>query len=395
MNEYEKLAEKLIKASSVSKRLRGDSKIAYAMSCSKALFGKFSFPTIVVAGTKGKGSTCAVIESALRSSGMRTGLFTSPHLETPRERIKINGKCVSPEEYVHSYEVVKSGLESNHIEMPPFFGLHTLMSANIFNDEKVDVAVIECGIGGRFDWTKIYSPLTTVVTHLEYDHTNVLGKTADMIAWHKAGILSDKAEGFTSPQKPLFMGPLMKYAKEQGCDLHVVRPVWKGMMGLKGPTAEENTALGIAAAKSIAKQLHRTIKAEEGAANSEIFGRYQIYQHDGIKWMLDGAHTKESIESCCKWYFGLNRNSSDDVLISSVTKGRNINMLMPLLARTYRKKIFISKSSEQGKKLGFVHAENVNEALKMAKSLNPKGVVVTGSLRLVGDSLKLLKFPIK
>ena len=403
MNEYEKLTNELIKkAINHSFHLHAQDKVDFAFKCYNQIFGNSfdSFPSIVVAGTKGKGSTCAVIESILRHSGLKTGLFTSPHLETPRERIKINGKCISEDQYVDAYKFLTN---QNNIKIDstfPFFGMHTLLSKKVFNDEKIDVAVIECGIGGRFDWTKIYKPFVSVITHLEYDHVNVLGKTPESIAWNKAGILSIDSEGFTVPQTTDFMKPLLYYSVAQRSHLNIINPIWEGKMGLRGPTAQENTALGAAVAKYVCKKFNKQINIEKGVENSQIFGRYQIFTEpkDKTYWMLDGAHTTESINSCAEWYQNLARKIKDDVLITSVTNGRHLNMLKPILKNNFKKKIFVKSDTNQEEHLfksyNLYQVNSLSEAITTAKNSNPNGILVTGSLRLVGDTLKAIHFPI-
>ena len=399
MNQYEKLVNDLILNSTKSTyHLHGQEKVDFALKCFHQIFQNHtdSFPSIVVAGTKGKGSTCAVIESILRSSGLKTGLFTSPHLETPRERIKINGRSVSEEHYIDAYNYISKGINHNL----PFFGLHALMSKKIFNDEKIDIAVIECGIGGRFDWTKIYNPFVSAITHLEYDHTNVLGKTAESIAWNKAGILTRDSEGFTVPQTSKFMQPLLHYSVEQRCHLNIINPVWSEKMGLGGPTAQENTALGAAVSKYVCKKLNREINLQKGVENCQIFGRYQTYAEpkDKTFWMLDGAHTTESLISCSKWYNKLSRKAHGDVLIASLTKGRQMEMLLPIMQHDFLKKIFVQMDDNIDKnKLKsnqFLRVKTVSDAIAAAKNVKPNGILVTGSLRLVGDTLKEINFPI-
>lgn len=142
---------------------------------------------IHVAGTKGKGSTCAFVESILRHHGLKTGLFTSPHLQSPCERIRLNGRPISEEKFVNYFWDVfdllkKSGFDFGEMGNPtlPFFYFMTLMGFKAFFEEKVDVAIIEVGIGGGGDATNIINnPVCTGITALDYDHMNV------MCGWHK------------------------------------------------------------------------------------------------------------------------------------------------------------------------------------------------------------------
>jgi len=149
-------------------------------------------PFIHVAGTKGKGSTCAFSESILRNCGLKTGLFTSPHLVSVRERIKINGIPISQELFSNYFWECWNKLEQTKTtqfpNMPAYFRFLTLMAFKIFIAEKVDVTVMEVGIGGRTDATNVEGSVVCGITSLGYDHQEVLGNTLTEIAYEKSGI---------------------------------------------------------------------------------------------------------------------------------------------------------------------------------------------------------------
>ena len=146
---------------------------------------------IHVAGTKGKGSTCSFAESMLRRSGLKTGLFTSPHMVQVRERIRINGKPVSEGLFVRYLDETWGKLSAVAAEeMPTYFRFLTLMAFHTFLQEKVDVAVVEVGIGGLFDATNVIDkPIVCGITSLGLDHVKLLGNSLVSIAKHKAGIM--------------------------------------------------------------------------------------------------------------------------------------------------------------------------------------------------------------
>jgi dihydrofolate synthase/folylpolyglutamate synthase len=156
-----------------------------------------------VAGTNGKGSTCAMIESALRHAGIRTGLYTSPHLMEPTERIRIGGVQVTEAEFSRAFEIVHAASErliaSGGIEHhPTYFETVTAMAFVLFREAGIETAVIEVGLGGRLDATNVVSPRLTVITPVDFDHESFLGKTITAIASEKAGILK--------PHVPLILG---------------------------------------------------------------------------------------------------------------------------------------------------------------------------------------------
>jgi dihydrofolate synthase / folylpolyglutamate synthase len=140
-----------------------------------------------VAGTNGKGSTCAMIASALRRAGFRTGLYTSPHLIKPTERIQIDGVAVTPEEFARTFEVVNEAAEKLD-EHPSYFETVTAMALITFR-ERCDISVMEVGLGGRLDATNVISPELCVITPVAYDHESFLGNTLESIACEKAGII--------------------------------------------------------------------------------------------------------------------------------------------------------------------------------------------------------------
>lgn len=145
-----------------------------------------SYPTIHVAGTNGKGSTCHTIAAILQAQGLRVGLFTSPHLVDFRERIRVNGEMISEEAVV---DFVGRYLEIGLNLSPSFFELTTIMAFEYFRRESVDIAVIETGLGGRLDTTNIISPLISIITNISFDHKAQLGNTLRSIASEKAGII--------------------------------------------------------------------------------------------------------------------------------------------------------------------------------------------------------------
>ena len=145
---------------------------------------------IHVAGTNGKGSVCAMAESVLRVSGLRTGLFTSPHLIEPRERIRLDGVAVSPEQFAAQVACIRQAVDALPGEAAPtFFELYTALALRLFWQQKVDVAVVEVGMGGRLDSTNVLSPAVSVITSVGLDHAAHLGGTLPQVAREKAGII--------------------------------------------------------------------------------------------------------------------------------------------------------------------------------------------------------------
>jgi dihydrofolate synthase/folylpolyglutamate synthase len=162
-----------------------------------------TYPVVHIAGTKGKGSTAAMIASVLQQAGYRVGLYTSPHLQDYVERIQINRESISHQYFVELLDRVKPFLS----EVPQIstFEITTALGFLAMAEEKVDIAVVEVGLGGRLDATNIVTPLVSVITSLSYDHMNVLGNSIDQIAAEKAGIIK--------PGRPIVLAPQMQAAE--------------------------------------------------------------------------------------------------------------------------------------------------------------------------------------
>ncbi len=179
--------------------------------------GYFQFLNKNIILLTGKGSTCAFTESILRQYGLKTGFFSSPHLVSVTERIRINGQPLSQEKFAQHFWQVYDKLE----DKPAYFKFLTVMAFNVFIEEKVDVAVIEVGIGGAFDSTNVIErPICVGITLLDFDHVKVLGNTIEEIAWHKAGIMKPGTVAFANPNQPeSALITLQERAKEIGCQI--------------------------------------------------------------------------------------------------------------------------------------------------------------------------------
>ena len=176
-----------------------------------------------VAGTNGKGSTCAILERILRESGKTTGLYTSPYLCRYNERVRVNGIPI-PDDRLLSYIALlrktSQDLEQRGV-FPTPFELGTALAYLYFRDEQVDIAVIEVGLGGRLDSTNTLLPAVSVIAAIGLDHTKTLGDTIEKIAWEKAGIIKPGVPAVVMPQSERVMGVFRDVAKERKSPLVV------------------------------------------------------------------------------------------------------------------------------------------------------------------------------
>lgn len=207
-----------------------------------------SYKTIHVGGTNGKGSTSHTLAAILQSAGYRVGLYTSPHLMDFRERIRINGVPIPKERVIRFVAEERAFFEPLH---PSFFELTTALAFKYFEEEAIDIAVVEVGLGGRLDCTNLLSPLLSVITNISLDHTQFLGNTLERIAQEKAGIIKEKTPvvvGEVLPEtKDVFVrtarqkkAPLF-FAEEENL-LHSAEPLKEG--GMRYETAEHDTFFG-------------------------------------------------------------------------------------------------------------------------------------------------------
>lgn len=184
-----------------------------------------AYPSAHIAGTNGKGSTAAFLESILRHAGFRTGLNTSPHLEKINERIRVNGEDISDEEFAaaftHINELVEELLAEGKLRAhPTYFECVTAMAFAFFAAERVEFGIFEVGLGGRLDATNILSPVVSIITRIDFDHENFLGHSIEEITGEKAGILKPGVPVIISAeQRPEAQRVIVQRAKELGCPI--------------------------------------------------------------------------------------------------------------------------------------------------------------------------------
>jgi dihydrofolate synthase/folylpolyglutamate synthase len=260
-----------------------------------------SFRNVHIAGTNGKGSVCHMLAAILQEAGYKTGLYTSPHMKDFRERIRINGQCIPETEVAGFVEVHKPFIEKIK---PSFFEMTVAMAFDYFRREKVDIAVIETGLGGRLDSTNIIEPVVSVITNIGLDHTNFLGNTLDKIAGEKAGIIKYNTPviiGETQEVLPVFI----KKANEMNAPLH------------------------------LADQWYRLEEVESG---SLYYQAYKVYTMDNLKFDpimtdLPGNYQRKNIATVLRTV-DIMKEAGFDVPDRSLLSGiRNVKKLTGLRGR--------------------------------------------------------------
>jgi len=270
-------------------------------------------------------------------------LYTSPHLRFVRERIQINNVPISERLFTkYLFEVWDRLSSIGDGSKPVYFRFLTLVAYHAFIQERVNTAVIECGIGGEYDSTNLFnSPTVTAVTALGIDHVGMLGDTIDQIAWHKAGIFKQGALAFTVPQPEPAMRVLRERAKEKDVNLQVVErntqiTSGKVKIGLAGDFQQSNASLAVEVAKAHLRQLGQgnlvesslesendmPMEFKQGLELVKWPGRCDM-RHDlrnRVIWCLDGGHTLESIEVSGQWFADEVRKAKIDVVDFDKTK---------------------------------------------------------------------------
>lgn len=363
---------------------------------------------IHVAGTNGKGSTCAMLESIYRAAGLRTGLFTSPHLVSFRERIQVGRELISETDVVRlveKYQAWSATFPKEH--HPTFFEVITVMALEFFAEKKCDVVIWETGLGGRLDATNIVLPLASVITNIGLDHQQWLGNTLEDIAFEKAGIIKPGVPIITTTDEPEALAVIKAVAAGRQALLTVVgkdAAASHTELSLTGGHQLRNAALALVVVKSLQEKIPVSeAQIADGLKNVHWPGRMQLIPKDGKEFLLDGAHNvagakvlREAIET------SFHPDNSTLVLgILEDKDWRQICEVLAPLAETILAVPVASKRTADARELARVCREanpaatvficdSLAEALKTAPAENL--VIVTGSLYLVGEALELLGY---
>ncbi|HWE50346.1 MAG TPA: folylpolyglutamate synthase/dihydrofolate synthase family protein [Bryobacteraceae bacterium] len=371
---------------------------------------------IHVAGTNGKGSTCAMMASALRVSGLRTGLYTSPHLVDPRERIQIDGEKISEELWVALFEEVHRAAEEliarNEVDAhPSFFETLTAMAFLAFERSGVDVVVLETGLGGRLDATNVVIPEIAVITPIDFDHEAFLGSSIESIAAEKAGIIKADRPVVISKQRTAAFNILERRALDLAAPV-TLSSAWRveeleldkfgsrftlvadEPIPIHCPLAGEHqveNAWTAVAALSIFGLSATAIR--EGIARASWPGRLQrIGENPDI--ILDGAHNPAGARALAAYikrffaeepvriiYGAMRDKAIDEVTDILFPLAKEVILTAPEQARALNPDSLAEVIEHPNVRV----AGTVEAALRMARE-NPMTTFVTGSLFLVGEA---------
>jgi len=293
-----------------------------------------NFKTIHVAGTNGKGSTSSMIASVFMEAGYKVGLYTSPHLKDFRERITINGKKIS-KNYVHQFVLEhKSFFEKTELS---FFEMTVGLAFQYFSDKKVDIAIIEVGMGGRLDASNIITPLLSVITNIGKDHTQFLGDTLEKIAFEKAGIIKQYIPvvigEYTIQTKPVFLEVASKNKSEIYFAQDINHPDYP--CGLLGDYQIKNKKTVIEVFRNLKSNFNISEEnIKNGIANvvlnTHLQGRWQILQ-ENPKVICDTAHNAHGLEMVMQQLKKETYNQLHIVL--GVVNDKDLDGILPLFPK--------------------------------------------------------------
>lgn len=246
---------------------------------------------IHVAGTNGKGSVCAIIASILKEYGKKVGLYSSPHIFKYTERIQISGAQIQENEFARYVFDISNLAEKYNIDLTEFEILTAVMF-KYFADNNVDVVVLETGLGGRFDATNVIKKnLCSVITHIDYDHTERLGDTLDKIAYEKAGIIKENCPCVTYEGKEIYYD----VAQEKNSPLELIAPFADtSNLSLRGAFQQENLSLALAAIEICYPELGQSV-IDEGLKHVKHPCRFQYIKDKNL--IIDGAHNPNGIKA--------------------------------------------------------------------------------------------------
>ena len=364
---------------------------------------------IHVAGTNGKGSTCAMLESIYRAAGLRVGLFTSPHLVSFRERIQVNRRLIAESEVVRLIEELRIANQNNEATL---FEFATVMALKYFAEQNCDLVIWETGLGGRLDATNIVTPLASVITNIAFDHQQWLGDTLEKIAAEKAGIIKPGVPVITAASQMEVLQVIANIAREKNAEFipvgqasNLSKADWTPTLPLIGEHQGMNGALAVRVAAVLKKQI--PVKESgicQGLADVCWPGRLQLIQKpNGQKILLDGAHNvagAEALRASLEQSFGgmkpafifgaLADKDWPDICQRLAPLAEKI-FTVPVASERTADPVAVAKVFRAATPKSVVASfQNLSAALNACQ--DEPFLVITGSLYLIGEALEQLGY---
>jgi len=354
---------------------------------------------IHVAGTNGKGSVCAMSDALARAAGHRTGLFTSPHLISFRERIRVNGEEISEDEVARGLTEIRERIR-DWDPHPTFFEIATALALQHFQRTRCEILVLETGMGGRLDATNAVQSSVSVITPIDFDHEKWLGQSIDQIAKEKAGIIKPRIPVISAPQRPEAEVIIRQRAEQCEAPLQFVNDPWtKTRIALRGEHQKMNAALAIAALQATDIKVSDDATTR-GLSSVEWPARFQIWNEHIV---IDGAHNPASARILAQTWreeFG----DEHAIILLAILRDKNaaaiVDALRPIASKFLLPRIRSERAlpphdlasifSFKTPSLPHSITPSVAEAISAAQRGSER-VLITGSLHFAGEALAFLR----
>ncbi len=343
-----------------------------------------AYRSIIVAGTNGKGSTSAMIESIVRASGVRTGFYTSPHLVDIRERWMIAGSMIEPDLLDRSIQELQSAADRAGIS-PTYFEALTVVAFIAFARARCELAVLEVGMGGRLDATNVVKPIASVITPIGLDHQEFLGETIAKIAFEKAGVIHRGAIVLTSNDDERVLRVLRRRAAKFDSRFIVVRD--EHDTPLAGAFQRRNAGLAVATARALGID---ESAIDAGVRNTRWRGRLEcIHVGDKEIW-IDGGHNPHAVAQTAPFIEA--KVPRPRLLVFGVMSDKDVKAvtakLFPLFDRIITTEPYPPRSVRADAFAGTTPIPDPDEAFRAALASEERSIVITGSLYLAGAALR-------
>ena len=367
-----------------------------------------SFPVVHVAGTNGKGSVCAMLDSIYRENGYKVGLFSSPHLVELGERIKVDGKPLTNRKIEHLINIIRPVADELEEKVPgegpTFFEFMTIMAFLVFKEQKVDLAIFETGLGGRLDSTNVCQPELTLITTIDRDHCAILGNTIEEIAKEKAGIIKERVPGLCGWLPDEANEVIRRYAASRSApfeSLALNENPYLPETNLFGEYQRRNASMAYRAVQILNENFPVSKpRVLNGLKKVKLEGRWQIIEVKP-RLILDACHNREGAlalrsnliqldQTVVVWMGALGQERARDVLQAVCPFATEIRFFRPNQSRACSfetlKKMIPTEFS------GSVNEGSVDSLLDHMKETDKSStVLITGSIYLIGEILAIFK----
>lgn len=391
-----------------------------------------AYPSVQIAGTNGKGSTAAMLEAICRAADLSTGLYTSPHLVSIQERVRIDGREITREEFARHATLVREASERVRVEsgaLPTFFEQVTAIALDAFRDARVELAILETGLGGRLDATTAAGASIVAITPVALDHQEYLGDTLAAIASEKAAIIREGVRAVVAPQAAEANEVILRRCRETGVEprfstedlsvegacgegrlrvrLRTEREEYSGVcLALRGRHQLTNAALAVALAETLASDGFKITREHvvEGLESAEHAGRLELIRSDGRTLLLDGAHNPAGARALRAYLdefegrkvtlvFGAMRDKAlAEIGAVLYPAAERLVLTEPRSPRAATVEELLRAVPADDPPRSVALAPSAADALTVARAQTPTGgtICVTGSLYLVGEIKALL-----